>query len=175
MEKLKTVRQDNLDTEFSEPENGAYETVEQAVVDDAEPDPDVAQLLEILKHDWGNEFDANLSYARDAVDWFADTELIALLEETGLGDDPRVVRAAARIGQQLATEKPGGPTDRSTVASVSGKAALNAELDRLIASPEYWTSRGQRRARDIFVRLNGNGDLPIHRHPGDAGNALAPS
>ena len=175
MEEPETVRQDDHDTAIGDPENGAYETEDPAAVDDTAVDPDGAQLLDILKQDWGNEFDANLSYARDAVDRFADTELIALLEETGLGDDPRVVRAAARIGQQLATAKPGGPTDRSTAASPSGKAALNAELDRLIASPEYWTSRGQQRARDIFVRLNGNGQLPVHRHPGDAGNGLARS
>ena len=146
-------------------------------IDDAPWDGEGAESLEALKRDWGDDFDANIGYARDAAERFADEALVALLEETGLGDDPRIVRAAAEIGRQLAgidrePVAPGGDGKAPTGIPETGTAALNAELDRLIASPDYWTARGQRRARELFVRLNGEGALPIHRRPGDAGSAL---
>ncbi|MFT5440054.1 MAG: hypothetical protein ACI9MJ_001921 [Alphaproteobacteria bacterium] len=168
MERSEFVQQDERDTETESKTDAIYEAESG---NDESDDPGATEILDILRRDWGDEFDANLSYARDAVERFADTDLIALFEETGLGNNPRVVRAAAQIGQQLATENTQGPSDLSGARPLSGKNGLNAELDRLIASPEYWTSGGQRRARDIFVRLNGSGELPVHRHPGDGGSS----
>lgn len=119
---------------------------------------------ERLRCEWGADFDANVDRARQAAAAIADDELIAVLEETGLGDDPRILRAAARIGALI--EQRSAPGMRPDGAA---RAALEGELDRLMAEPDYWTDRVQQRVRRIHLDLHGGGTVPVHRRAGDAG------
>jgi hypothetical protein len=118
---------------------------------------------ERLRREWGAAFDANLQRARSAAAAIADDALIAALEETGLGNDPRILRAAARIGALLETGR------AAPKAAGPRRDVLEAELDRLTAGPEYWSDRVQRRVRQIFLSLHGDAPLPVHRAAGDAG------
>ena len=119
---------------------------------------------ERLRQDWGADFDANLRRARSAAAAVADQALVAALEETGLGNDPRILRAAARIGALLEGRQParGKPAGGE-------RESLERELDRLVAGRDYWSERVQRRVRQIFLALHGDAPLPVHRAAGDAG------
>jgi hypothetical protein len=123
-----------------------------------------AAETERLRREWGDAFDANLQRARSAAAAVADDALVAVLEETGLGNDPRILRAAARIGALLEAGRPPPPKPAG-----ARRHALEAELDRLVAGPDYWTDRVQRRVRQIFLSLHGDAPLPVHRASGDAG------
>jgi len=61
----------------------------------SEADPDAAAAL---KSEWGQNAAHNVSFARAAVSTFASSELIVHLDETGLGNHPALIAAAAEIG-----------------------------------------------------------------------------
>ena len=145
-----------------------YAPTDRAGADDAleamrQVDPAGAERL---RQEWGDDFDANLQRARNAAAAVADDALVAVLEETGLGNDPRILRAAARIGALLEAGRPA-----PAKATGSRRHALEAELDRLVAGPDYWSDRVQRRVRQIFLSLHDDAPLPVHRAAGDAGGA----
>lgn len=50
---------------------------------------------------WGDKFEANSRVAKEALAKFATPELIAALDESGAGSDPRVVEAFLNIGQRM--------------------------------------------------------------------------
>ena len=52
----------------------------------------------------GEAFAANLSAAKAALDTFATPELRSLLNVTGLGNHPEVIRAFVRIGKQISED-----------------------------------------------------------------------
>lgn len=118
---------------------------------------------EALRREWGADFARNLELARRAAAAVADDGLIAALEEAGLGDDPRIVRAAAAIGRLLERADHGGDAPDGPA-----RQALEQELDRLVARPDYWSDPVQRRVRRIFLDLHGSRPLPVHRAAGDA-------
>jgi hypothetical protein len=159
-----------------EPDDGVVNEATDAAPDPAPSDhPGAGDPLEAmrridpaeterLRQEWGAAFDANLQRARSAAAAVADDALIAALEETGLGNDPRILRAAARIGALLETGRASSPK-----VTESKRDSLEAELDRLTAGPDYWSDRVQRRVRQIFLALHGDAPLPVHRAAGDAG------
>jgi hypothetical protein len=56
----------------------------------------------------GDTFDANLGKAKSAIDKFGTPELKKLLNETGIGNHPEIVRFAFRVGKLIAEDNPGG-------------------------------------------------------------------
>ncbi len=61
----------------------------------------VTQSVQTLKTEWGTAFDQKLSEARAALQHYGDNDLVAFLDESGHGNDPRVLRAFAKLGAQL--------------------------------------------------------------------------
>lgn len=69
----------------------------------------------------GDNLEQNLGVARQAIDTFGSKELKALLDKTGLGNHPELVRFAFKAGKAIDTAKyqPGGartPTDQTDPA-----------------------------------------------------------
>ncbi len=129
-----------------------------------EKDPGAADAL---RQDWGADFDTNIGYARDAANAFADAPLREFFEEYGLGDDPRIVRVAAEIGRMLNDGSlPGGR--RQPQAGDGTRRALENELEKLVASSDYWSDKVQRRVQQIYVTLYGDAPIPVHRNRSDA-------
>lgn len=67
----------------------------------------------------GDTLDANLGIARKALDTFGTPELKALLNESGLGNHPEVIRVFYRAGKAIST-------DRIITGSASGQAQADA-------------------------------------------------
>ena len=61
-----------------------------------EDDPQAAASL---AEEWGEGFSDNIKLAREVTGAFADEPLVEVLETTGLGDHPAVLRFAAEIGK----------------------------------------------------------------------------
>lgn len=53
----------------------------------------------------GQNLDANLSVARKALDTFGSPELRALLNESGLGNHPEIIRAFYKAGQAISEDR----------------------------------------------------------------------
>lgn len=54
-----------------------------------------------LEKEWGAGFEKNIQAAKTVVKEFGSPEIIDYLNETGLGDDPKLVKFLAQIGQNL--------------------------------------------------------------------------
>ena len=50
----------------------------------------------------GAGFDANVAYAKRAIDRFGDDRLRGTLAQTGMGNHPELIRMFARVGRDLA-------------------------------------------------------------------------
>ena len=57
-----------------------------------------------IKEEWGDAFDENLHKAKLAVKEFGGDELSNYLNETGMGDDPNLVKVFAKIGKEFFKE-----------------------------------------------------------------------
>lgn len=53
----------------------------------------------------GAKFDENVALARTAIDTFGSPELKQLLNETGFGNHPEIVKLAVRIGKAISEDK----------------------------------------------------------------------
>lgn len=86
-----------------------------------------------LRRDWDQDYDRHLDLANRAVRRFGGPELARALGESGLGRNPAVVRAFARIGAGLA-EDGGMPSEARPGA---GGGGARAEIQRLKADTEF--------------------------------------
>lgn len=59
------------------------------------------QVLADLRKEWGKESEGNLNYAFKAMDAFGTPELREYLDETGMGNDPRMIKAFTTIGKKM--------------------------------------------------------------------------
>jgi hypothetical protein len=135
-------------------QNSEISDLEPEIAEIAEIDGDIAeQLLER----WGDQFDTNLSFARQAVQRFADQSVVEALEESGLGNDPRFVDMAAKVGRLIRNS----PSDSETELANVHQAELEAELASLDESPDYWGEKSQKRVRQIHIALHGEDPVPL--------------
>ena len=87
-----------------------------------------------LQRNWGKNYDGNLDYARRAYAQFASPELSEVLDGTGLGNHPEMIRAFSKIGQMLGEESLAvgtglGRTQQSPQAAQEEIQALYADKD----------------------------------------------
>lgn len=81
------------------------------------------QVLTTLRKEWGREFDGNLNYAFKAIEAFGTPELREYLDESGMGNDPRMIRAFSTIGKKM--------LDDSFVSGEGGAEREQSEDDLL--------------------------------------------
>lgn len=89
----------------------------------------VAGWAEALKTDkdfGGEQFDANVAVAKQALDKFGTPDMKALLNQTGLGNHPEVVKLLWKVGQAISEDK--AITGSPASAAPIGEAALQASL-----------------------------------------------
>lgn len=94
------------------------------------------KALEGLKSEWGNAYDANLSRAQQVIKNFGDQELLTHLEETGLGNDTKLIKFLAGIGGKLYKESPivGGD---SGGAQIPSPQEAKKTLDSIMANSNH--------------------------------------
>lgn len=76
-----------------------------------------------LKQELGNAYDSKLNLARNAARNVGGEDFSAYLEQTGLGNDPNVIRFLVAVGEKMSEDggDPGGG-DRSSFALTPGEA-----------------------------------------------------
>jgi len=58
-----------------------------------------------LKREWGTDYDGRLDHAQRAFTQFTTPEFSALMDETGLGNHPELVKAFAKIGAMMGEDR----------------------------------------------------------------------
>lgn len=104
----------------------------------------VASDLAALKTEWGAAYDKNLGIAGQVLRESADPETIQYLNDTGLGNDIRLVKLLAKVGEKYISEE----------KLVGGNKELAGQLDPKTALTEA-------------NKIMGNFDHPYHKkdHP----------
>lgn len=98
---------------------------------------DETQAIGLLQQEWGGAYDAKVGQAARAARYFGGEPLIQFLNQSGMGNNPELVRAFAKVGSMMTedTLKIG----RSHGFSITPDEARR-EANKLMASPAY-TSR----------------------------------
>lgn len=98
---------------------------------------DETQAVGLLQQEWGGAYDAKVAQAARAARYFGGEPLIQFLNQSGMGNNPELVRAFAKVGSMMTedTLKIG----RSHGFSITPDEARR-EANKLMASPAY-TSR----------------------------------
>tara|TARA_R110000787_G_C13443394_1_gene446760 strand:- start:39437 stop:40072 length:636 start_codon:yes stop_codon:yes gene_type:complete len=88
----------DLVQQTSEGQAGAYEQQKQGWYDQSKADPDFG----------GDKFDETVGLAQLGLSKVGTPELNALLQETGLGNHPEIIRAMRNVGNLMKEDNPGG-------------------------------------------------------------------
>ena len=88
-----------------------------------------ASAAKIDKEFGGEKLDENLGTAKKALDAFATPELRTLLEETGLGNHPEVIRVFYRAGKAISEDRfvsgQGGKTNQNDARRLYSASKMN--------------------------------------------------
>lgn len=84
------------------------------------------KVEQTLRDEWGKNFDANLNLAFKAMEQFGDEDFRSYLDETGMGNDPRMIKAMSQIGRSMLDD-----------SFVSGKTAERGETEEEVLRRRY--------------------------------------
>lgn len=87
-----------------------------------------------LKNEWGDAYDANINAAKTALAEFGDEDLVNYLEQTGLGDNPAMIKAFNKIGRSMLGDK----GLEGSAGDVLNSASIDAQVKEIMAKNEYW-------------------------------------
>lgn len=96
-----------------------------------------------LRREHGSAYEGKVNLAKTAIREFADPDYLAWLDESGMGNDPRMIRAWIKVGEKM--------TGETQLRGKPVQEAQPADLDRAIAD-----------FRDKFKEALWNKDHPNH-------------
>lgn len=111
-------------------EHGAY-TAAQAAQTKALEQNELA-----IKQEFGAKFDEKVNHARWAVKEFGSDALLQMLDQTGLGSHPEVVKLFAKIGESVADDRARGTGSRQMAGATLAPEAAQHELTIFNKNPE---------------------------------------
>lgn len=117
--------------------HGQVETTSQAQMKEMEQKNQEA--IQGLQKEWGAGFQKELKIAQTALRQFADDNVINYLEESGLGNDPNLIKLFNQIGKGLTEDT----FNRESVGHLGfTKSEAQEKADSILGSPEhpYWNS-----------------------------------
>ena len=88
-----------------------------------------------LKREWGTNYDSKIDYAQRAFAQFSSKEFSQLMDETGLGNHPELLKAFSKIGEMMGE-------DQLVVGSGSGGGRISSqqakeEIESLYQDKEF--------------------------------------
>lgn len=88
-----------------------------------------AEAVEVLQKEFGDAFDEKLNLARDAALQFGGEELMEVMDSTGLGNHPEVIKAFAKIGRAMASDEVvgGGGRQNFRMSPAEAKMAIESK------------------------------------------------
>lgn len=111
-----------------------------------------------LKHTWGEKFDQNLNLANRVLDQFGSDELSALLDQTGLDNNPVMTEFlfnVSKLSSEGTLEQGQGQADSLDPTQIQDKInelmATNAYVDKM--DPGHTSTVGK--VQKLFGRLHG--------------------
>jgi len=91
-----------------------------------------------LQQEFGQAYQQNITHAQEAVKRFGGESLIRALDETGLGNNPELVKTFAKIGRMIAEDEVLGGGGAQVFEKTPSEA--RAEIQQLQADPDFMRS-----------------------------------
>lgn len=91
------------------------------------------QARKDLERDWGQDFDKNLSAAKAVLREYGDDDVVKYLEESGLGDDPNLIRFLSKVGGNLLEDSIQG--GRETVQEHPEQ--IQTQINDILGNPQH--------------------------------------
>jgi hypothetical protein len=98
----------------------------------------LAETETALKKEWGRNYDMNVQLARAAIAKFGDGEFNSFLEESKLSNNPKFIKALARIGQAMTEDT---ATGKGGQAILPSEIQAQQEIAKLKADPAFQNQR----------------------------------
>lgn len=95
-----------------------------------------AQAWDVLKEKWGAATERNVSLAQRVISEYGGPDLVAALEEKGLGNDPRLLEFLAQVGESMLED---GLIKADNLGK--GKEDAQAEYDAILKNPAYFDAK----------------------------------
>ena len=94
-----------------------------------------------LRNAYGDDYDANITIANELIRKFGNDEFSDFLKESGLGNDPRMVKVLVDIGKNFMEDDGRGGAPR---LDIGGAAGAQAEIKRLMVDRDFMDALGNR-------------------------------
>ena len=95
----------------------------------------IENSMKTLQTDWGSTFESKINSARAAVNHFGDENLKAYLDESGLGNDPNLIKVFSKIGETLSDDTFRGEADTGNYGRTPVQA--QKEINDIMADPKH--------------------------------------
>jgi len=89
-----------------------------------------------LRDDWGEAFGKNLNSAKKVIEDYGSDDIKGYLEESGLGNDTKLIRFLSDIGQKLYAED--SFVQNSSSVGAKTPAEAEARIGEIMANPIYF-------------------------------------
>jgi len=89
-----------------------------------------------LKKEWGREYDGNMSVARMTAFGLGE-EFCRMLDETGAGDDPRLIRALYKLGLERRARAEAGERASAATGKATTREQALAHIDKVRRNPKH--------------------------------------
>jgi hypothetical protein len=89
-----------------------------------------------LKQEWGRAYDQNVKFARKAFEEYGGDELAAIMDKSGMGNNPAVLKAFAKIAKTTMADKDLAGTTANAGRALTPDEA-RSEAKGLMAHPAY--------------------------------------
>jgi hypothetical protein len=106
-----------------------YSETNTKMIDDYNKDKQTNEQKAVdgLKTEWGSAYDSKLKSAKAAVNHYGDDQLQAFLDETGLGNNPNLIKAFSKMGESLSEDTfSDGGTNKFGVSPDDAQVQINS-------------------------------------------------
>ena len=93
----------------------------------------IQEGLNNLKNEWGNAYDQNIKLAQRALSTYADDGMINYLRESGLGNDPILIKLFNQVGKGLGEDKMLG----DSTPTLNTPAEAQKKIDSIMDNPNH--------------------------------------
>jgi len=108
----------------------------------------VQQGIESLKREWGTDFESQTQIAKQAFLQLADADTVKMVEASGLGNSPEMIKLFNRVGQIL--KEDGMLQNDVAFGDSGGRASIESRLQQIMDSDSpYWN--GMHPEHDKYV------------------------
>lgn len=114
---------------------------------------DREKMLADVRKEWGADYDANMKAAGKALRAYGGDELADFLDETGLGNDPRMLKAFAKIGLQIGEDGMLGINDGPAIKSIQER--IDAIYSEHAGKDSMWDPKVQTELAELHAKLHG--------------------